>query len=106
METDQTEVPPFELKNSRLGNRCKDVFSCLDDLELKHQSFERTRALEDAEEDEKLTKQGPSQADMETISPAFKPPLPSRGRGFQSKQGGRHTSHERSSYHTDYKQPE
>lgn len=103
METEQTDVPPFELKNSRLGNRCKDVFGCLDDLELKHQAFERTRAIEDAEEDEKLVRQGPSQAEMETISPAFKPPA-SRGRQYQNRQGGRH-SHERTSSHTDFKQP-
>lgn len=105
METEHTEVPPFEFKNSHLGNRCKDVFSCLDELESKHQAFERTRALEDAEEDERLVKQGPSQADMETISPAFKPPMPTRGRHYQNRQGGRH-SHERTGSHLDCRQAE
>ena len=104
METEQTEVPPFELKHSSLGNRCKDVFGCLDALESKHQAFERTRALEDAEEDEKLVRQGPSQAEMETISPAFRPPVPPRGKHYQNRQGGRH-SHERTGGHSDFKQP-
>ena len=104
METEQTEVPPFELKHNSLGNRCKNVFGCLDALESRHQAFERTRALEDADEDERLVRQGPSQADMETISPAFRAPLPTRGKQHQSKQGGRH-SHERVGYNSDFKQP-
>lgn len=103
-DKDREEVPAFQLQNTNLNNRCKDVFSCLDAFEKKHQVFERSRALEDADSDRSLIHQGPSQEDMETVNPDFRAST-FTGRDYhESKKGGRH-GHERTEQHQQFRKP-
>ncbi|XP_060600798.1 U5 small nuclear ribonucleoprotein TSSC4-like [Ruditapes philippinarum] len=88
-------VPVFQLQNSGLNDRCKDVFGSLDALEQKHQAFERSRAREDADSDRHLIHQTPVDDDADTSTETFKRPT-FTGRDYhESRKGGRH-GHERS----------
>ncbi|XP_062621217.1 U5 small nuclear ribonucleoprotein TSSC4-like [Saccostrea cucullata] len=71
--TDKKETL-FELKSensSQFSNKCKDIFGNLEKLERKHEEYEKSRPSDD---DRGGIKTDPSDADTETITPAFKVP--------------------------------
>ena len=86
------EVDPYTIKSSADGfaAKAKNVFDCLQNLEEKHNAYEKARKDNSSgdESDQCLLKDDPSKDDVETINPAFKkPPVIQRGhpRSFQPR---------------------
>ncbi|XP_048731272.2 uncharacterized protein LOC125648330 [Ostrea edulis] len=85
MSTTENKDSSFELKsadNAQFSNKCKNIFGNLEKLEKNHKEHEKSRP---DEEDRNVLKSDPQDADMETITSAFKAPQP----GSCTHRGGR-----------------